>query len=199
MRRWMILAGLVAAAAAGLLASGLAAEEARPKPKTPPAADKAAPSAPDKAAPPSPAKPAPRKEPRVNPPPPVPDVVIPPIPQVGTDPFRPAGDGDSAIPGATAGYAPGPGDVLIEEGKRLFSREGRLDLDAVGRTVFVFDSGDKPMRLLENSLREYLEAVTQRGKKAARWRVSGLVTTYQRDNFLLLTKVVRILPEEEEL
>jgi len=63
--------------------------------------------------------------------------------------------------------------------------------------VFVFDSGDTPMRLIESRLREYLESVTEYGKKEARWRVSGVVTEYQHQNYLLLTKCVRMMPEEE--
>jgi len=55
------------------------------------------------------------------------------------------------------------------------------------------------MRLLESTNREYLESVTAQGARHARWRVSGLVTLYHGCNYLLLSKVVRIRPEEEGL
>lgn len=121
------------------------------------------------------------------PPPPLPDVPIPPIPEVDKDPFKPG------LPPVRVN----PPDV-IEEGKRLFNREGRLDVDKIGRSIFVFDGGDKPMYLLESASREYLEKVTDYAKKKARWRVSGIVTIYGKQNFLLLTKVVQIMPEEEQ-
>jgi hypothetical protein len=124
----------------------------------------------------------------VTPPPPVPDVEIPPIPEVDKDPFK-------------AGAPPvrkKPPDV-IEEGKRIFDREGRLEVDPLGRPSLVFDSGEKPMRLLESTWREFLEKNSDYGKKRTRWRVSGLVTVYEGANYLLLTRVVRIMPEEENL
>ena len=130
------------------------------------------------------------EEPIITPPPPIPELGIPPIPPVDPkDPFRPR----EWKPVVAAGPAP------LEEGKRLFDREGRLDVDDEGEMIFVFDSGDTPMRLLESRWREYLESVTEGGYKHARWRVSGIVTLYHRRNYLLLTKVVRIEPEEERL
>jgi hypothetical protein len=125
----------------------------------------------------------------IIPPPQVPDVDIPPIPEVKKeDPFT-----------------PGPMPVAkkksdaIDEGKRLFDREGRLEVDPLGRPVFVFDSGDKPMQLLESTQREMLELVTDRGKRRARWRISGIVTVYEGKNFLLVTRATRILAEQEKL
>jgi len=129
-------------------------------------------------------------EPVITPPAPVPEVEIPAIPPVDPkNPFRPR----EYKPPVKGGPAP------LEEGKRLFDREGRFDNDAEGQPVFVFDSGDTPMRLLESRWREYLESVTDEGRKHARWRVSGIVTLYHRHNYLLLTKVVRIEAEEERL
>jgi hypothetical protein len=124
----------------------------------------------------------------VAPPPPLPDVEIPPIPEVGDNPFK-----------------PGPPPVrkrkpdTIEEGKRIFDREGRVEADPLGRPLFIFDSGEKPMPILENAVREMLESVTDRGKRKTRWRVSGLVTVYEGKNFVLITRATRILPEEENL
>jgi hypothetical protein len=124
----------------------------------------------------------------VTPPPPVPDVPIPPIPEVDKEPFK---------PGPTPVRQPRPD--FLAEGKRLFNREGRMETDAIGRPVFVFDSGEKPMRILENSWREYIETRTDRGKKKAHWRISGVVMVYEGTNFLLLTKAVHLLAEEENL
>jgi hypothetical protein len=125
----------------------------------------------------------------IIPPPQVPDVDIPPIPEVTKeDPFK-----------------PGPRPVAkkrsdaIDEGKRLFDREGRLEVDPLGRPIFIFDSGDKPMQLLENTQRELLEAATDRGKRHAKWRISGIVTVYEGKNFLLVTRATRILAEQEKL
>jgi hypothetical protein len=157
------------------------AESAAPPAKTAPPAKKPAPP-PSKAAAPG------EKEPIVTPPEPLPDVEIPPIPEVKDDPFKP---GPRPI-------RPRPADV-IEEGKRLFSREGRLEMDPIGRSMFVFDSGDKPVWLLESTWREYLEKVTDQGKKKAHWRVSGIVTIYGGRNYLLLTKVVQMSGPEEGL
>jgi hypothetical protein len=129
-------------------------------------------------------------EPVITPPPPVPEVEIPAIPPVDPkNPFRPR----EYKPPVKAGPAP------LEEGKRIFDREGRFDHDADGRPVFVFDSGDTPMRLLESRWREYLESVTDEGQKHARWRLSGIITLYYHHNYLLPTKVVRIEAEEEGL
>ncbi len=133
-------------------------------------------------------KPPPAEEPPVVPPAPLPDVNIPPIPEVDDDPFKP---GPPPVRGK-------PTDI-VEEGKRLFNREGRLEMDKIGRAIFVFDSGDKPMQLLENSWREYIEARTHYAKKKARWRVSGIVTVYGKRNYLLVTTCTHIMPEEEKL
>ena len=130
----------------------------------------------------------PAEELPVIPPPPLPDVEIPPIPEVDDDPFKPG------LPPVRIQ----PPDI-IEEGKRLFNRAGRLEMDKIGRAIFVFDSADKPMYLLENSWREYLETRTEYGKKKARWRISGVVTVYGKRNYLLLMKCVQIMPEEERL
>ena len=130
----------------------------------------------------------PAEEPPVVPPAPLPDVEIPPIPEVDADPFKPG------LPPVRVN----PPDI-VEEGKRLFNREGRLEMDKIGRAVFVFDSGDKPMQLLENSWREHLEARTDYARKKARWRVSGIVTVYGKRNYLLLTKCVQTMPEEQHL
>ena len=72
-------------------------------------------------------------------------------------------------------------------------------MDKIGRATFVFDSGDKPMQLLENSWREYLESRTDYARKKARWRVSGIVTLYGKRNYLLLTNCTQIMAEAEKL
>jgi len=177
--RYAVLAAVIGL----LLCVGWAVEAAMSATAAPAASGtSAAPAAPIKGVPPA----APLKTSDVTPPAPLPDFQIPAIPEVGTDPYK-AGIG----PARTA-----PADV-IEEGKRLFNREGRLEMDPLGRSMFAFNSGDKPMYLLENSWREYLEKVTDQGTKKARWRVSGIITVYGGRNYLLLTKLVHVLPEEE--
>jgi hypothetical protein len=134
----------------------------------------------------------------IIPPPQVPDVDIPPIPEIKKTVGK-----DGVI--TEDPFTPGPRPVAkkksdaIDEGKRLFDREGRLEVDPLGRPVFVFDSGDKPMQLLESTQREMLELVTDRGKRRARWRISGIVTVYEGQNFLLVTRATRILAEQEKL
>jgi len=175
MRPVLILAGLGLVAGVAVLASAWVYAEA-------PDAG-AVPAKPDKEE-----VPAPERPPAITPPPALPDVDIPPIPEVDDDPFKP---GKPPVRVGPSG--------LIAEGKRLFNHEGRLETDPIGRSQFVFDSGDKPMYLLENSWREYLEQRTDFGKKKARWRISGLVTVYGEQNYLLLTKCVEIKAEEENL
>jgi len=158
---------------------------APPKEKTP-AAESLGPVA--KPVSEAPAGPATESPATVNPPPPMPEVEIPPIPEVDKDPFK-------------AGPPPvrRPRPDTIEEGKRIFNREGRLMLDPLGRPFFAFDSGERPMRILENSWLQFLEGSTERGKKRARWRISGIIMVYEEANYLLITRASRILPEEENL
>jgi len=171
-------ASLAQVSGQGGLDNAMPGEAARPIPVAKPKAE--APAVRPAGSAPAPAS--------VTPPPPVPDVPIPPIPEVDKEPFK---------PGPPPARQPKP-DVL-EEGKRLFNREGRMEMDAIGRPLFVFDSGEKPMRILENSWREYIETRTDRGKKKAHWRISGVVMVYEGANFLLLTKAVQLLAEDENL
>jgi len=199
MRQTAFVAAVVLAVGTGWLGVNLGLGEepqappvsARPPAGAPPAAAPA-PREPAQAPPAPVAKAAkgeaarPESPGMVTPPAPLPDVEIPPIPEVGQDPFKP---GPPPV-------RPRKPDV-IEEGKRLFEREGRLEVDPLGRPFFVFDGGEKPMPILENTVREMLESATDRGKRRARWRISGTVTVYEGKNFILVTRATRILPEEE--
>ncbi|MFO8012391.1 MAG: hypothetical protein R6X20_03700 [Phycisphaerae bacterium] len=180
-----VTAGVVGVRAATGDAAPQEAVPAKPRTETLPgdAGTEAVPAKPRTEEPPEPTE-----MPEIVPPPTLPDVDIPPIPEVDDDPFK-------------AGAPPerkGPSGLLAE-GKRLFNCEGRLETDRIGRSLFVFDSGQPPMYLLENSWRQFLERRTEYGKKFARWRVSGLVTVYGKQNYLLLTKCVRIEAEEDQL
>jgi hypothetical protein len=183
MKRVFLAAALVLAIGAGWISAALAPGDAA---KKSPATVETPTPAPIKAIPATP--PPPPEMEAIKPPPPMTAPEIPPIPEVGKDPF-------------TAGPAPvrKPKTDVLEEGKRLFNREGRMELDAVGHPVFVFDSGDKPMRILENSWRQHMEGVTERGTKRVHWRISGEVTVYEDANYLLLRKAVRLVPEDEGL
>ena len=149
----------------------------------------------------------------ITPPPPLPPVAIPPIPQA-SDQF-PFGQPESkeerekakaAKEGKSAELTTGPDKPkttigeprkILEEGKRIFNREGRVGQDEHKQTVIAFGSGEGSILLLENSWRDFLETTTDFGKKDAHWRVSGLVTVYGHKNYLLITKCVRVMPEEE--
>jgi hypothetical protein len=199
MRHIWASAALILAVAAGWgLVQIVCGEEAGPTTVTTPSGPSATPPATPApvakvksetpAAPGATAPVAPPKTATITPPAPLPDVEIPPIPEIDKDPFK-----------------PGPPPVrkkrtdALEEGKHLFNREGRLELDPIGRPVYVFETGDKPMRLLENSWRQYMEKMTDNGRKKAHWRVSGTVTLYDGENFLLVTRAMHVTPEEEGL
>ncbi len=173
----LCLLGLAAAAAAavGVVVVHAATEEGAPQEAVP-------------AKPRQEEAPKATEVPDIAPPPTLPDVDIPPIPEVDDDPFKPGEAPRRAAP-----------SNLLAEGKRLFNREGRLETDKIGRSIFVFDAGTPPMHLLENSWREFLEERTAHGTRFARWRVSGVVTVYGNRNYLLLTKCVRIEAEEDHL
>ena len=186
------LLGLAAATAAavGVVVVHAATEEGAPQ-EAVPAKPRTEEGAPQEAVPAKPRTedmPEPTEVPDIAPPPTLPDVDIPPIPEVDENPFKPGEPPRRAS-----------ASNLLAEGKRLFNREGRLETDKIGRSIFVFDSGAPPMHLLENSWREFLEERTAHGTKLARWRVSGLVTVYGKQNYLLLTKCVRIEAEEDQL
>ena len=85
------------------------------------------------------APPAPTEVPDIAPPPTLPDVNIPPIPEVDDDPFKPGAPPRREGPSG-----------LLAEGKRLFNREGRLEMDKIGRSVFVFDFGLRSKQLRPN-------------------------------------------------
>jgi hypothetical protein len=222
-----VLAGLALGGLVVPLVIGGEAEKAPPAPAAPaaPAAPSASTPAPKAPASPStatpPAKPGALEATAkdldagpvgedivITPPPPLPPVEIPPIPQA-SDKY-PFGTPESKEKGSKGGKAgeltTGPDKPkttiggprkIIEEGKRIFNREGRVGQDDHKQTVFAFGAGEGSILLLENSWRDFLETTTDFGKKDAHWRVSGLVTVYGHKNYLLITKCVRVMPEEE--
>jgi hypothetical protein len=195
MKYAVVSAAIVLAIGAGWISAALV--QGQEAGKVTPTATAPAPAAPLSTEPPAPvakvrtetpvAPPTAQAPSLITPPTPLPDVVIPPIPEV-----------DKARP-----FQPGPPPVrkikpdVLEEGKHLFNREGRMEMDPMGRPAFIFDSGDKPMRILENSWRQMMEGKTDRGAKEAKWRVSGTVMVYEGSNYLLLTSAVHLLPEDE--
>jgi len=186
-----------------------------PAPAAPsPGAAPAKPKAPEPAAKEADTSPPVPEDITITPPPPLPPVEIPPIPPA-TEAFpfgepKPKNDPKAGKAGEKAGK---PGELkpaedqpktdigapirIIEEGKRIFNREGRVALDDHKQTVFAFGAGEGSIRIIENSWRDFLETSTDFGKKDAHWRVSGLVTVYGHKNYLLITKCVRVMPEEE--
>ncbi|MDP6381536.1 MAG: hypothetical protein QF662_09345, partial [Phycisphaerae bacterium] len=101
---------------------------------------------------------------RLDAPPPLKEAVIPPIPEVGEDLFAPGKP------------KPKPKKTPLKtEGRRLINRAGRLVRREGGELVFIFDSGDLPVRLSPNKLREQIENRTSYGSKPIRFRISGLI------------------------
>lgn len=80
----------------------------------------------------------------------------------------------------------------------LLRREGTEVTDLVGkiqrqgnRLLFVPEDGSASLTLLENQVAERVEMTTGRETAAAtRWRVSGTVTEYHQQNYLLLRRAL---------
>ncbi|MDK1031141.1 MAG: hypothetical protein QGD94_03980 [Planctomycetia bacterium] len=128
-------------------------------------------------------------------PPAVKEIPIPPIPEVDEDTFSPG------VRPKQVKRVP-----MIAEGKRLVNREGRLVRRTTGdgaqkteEVVFVLDSGDKPIRLSPNKLRESMENMSDYGDKPIRFRISGLVSVYRGKNYILLSKTIMIPKTETKL
>ncbi|MCG3180133.1 MAG: hypothetical protein BIFFINMI_02488 [Phycisphaerae bacterium] len=83
---------------------------------------------------------------------------------------------------------------VIPEGTIIVDRVGILKSDH-GRWIITFQSdeagmGDPPLILLPNSLLEAMQKQSDYGRRDVRFRVSGVVTQYQRANYLFLRKVL---------
>ncbi|NIA21872.1 MAG: hypothetical protein GWP05_07915 [Anaerolineaceae bacterium] len=87
---------------------------------------------------------------------------------------------------------------LLRQDKRLVDREGRI-FRSNRQTYFVFDNGDKPIVLLPNEMLERMEDMADFGWRQMRFRVSGAATEYRGRNYLLMSKMLVIPKEIEQL
>ena len=95
---------------------------------------------------------------------------------------------------AASGVAPGqPAVNRLREGQPLWNRVGRLVKDKTGEGyMFAFESdgkalADPPMGLLPCRMLEQMETVSEKGTKPVKFRVSGQVTEYHGQNYLLVS------------
>lgn len=108
----------------------------------------------------------------------------------------------SGVPGKTAqkvqlpagnAIAP-PSERLLPDGSRLVDRPGRLTRDG-DHFVYSFESRsegatERPIRLLPNRLLEDMEMYSENGLKPIVFIVSGEVTEYHGQNYLLIQKLL---------
>ncbi len=114
------------------------------------------------------------------------------------DGSTPAGHSGTSFAGPPRRRATGDESALIQEGRWLIDREGRLDR-VDGQTRFIFDSGDEPITLLPNAKLERIEDISDYGRRGQKFRISGAVTVYRGRNYLLLSKVLIIPRAIEDL
>jgi len=86
----------------------------------------------------------------------------------------------------------------LRQDKRLTDREGRI-IRRNDQTLFVFDGGDKPLVLLPNAKLQQVEDTADFGRRPVRFRISGTVTEYRGENYLMLSKMVVVPKEIEKL
>lgn len=108
----------------------------------------------------------------------------------------------SGVPGKTAqkvqlpagnAIAP-PSERLLPDGSRLVDRPGRLTRDG-DHFVYSFESRsegatERPIRLLPNRLLEDMEMYSENGLKPIVFIVSGEVTEYHGQNYLMIQKLL---------
>jgi len=109
----------------------------------------------------------------------------------------PTGAGDIAAASSNAGRAgrtasDGEGPRLVREGALIINRRGRLTRDPHGAWTFVFEAdanglADPPMVLLPCLLLERLESYSGRLGSEARLLMTGRVTVFGSQNYLLPT------------
>ncbi len=114
----------------------------------------------------------------------------PVIPRDSTSGVRSTYPTDSAPDSSTMRRA-GP---LLPEGYRLVDRPGRLASGSGWEWMFVFEergTGDveQPIRLLPNLLLERMEIISEGGRESVVFMISGDVTEYHGENYLLVQKL----------
>lgn len=136
------------------------------------------------------------------------DVEVRPVP-VTPVPATPAADGAELYKGPGPRVAPirevDPDDPyreaaepqeqpapLMEEGRRLIERTGRLVRRADG-SYFVFDGSNLELRLLPNHFMQRIEDVSDFGSRAMQFRITTTVQKYRDRNCLLLTRAPEVV------
>jgi hypothetical protein len=108
-------------------------------------------------------------------------------------PSRPQGE----VVAGSEQAAPGrPGERLLLEGTVLVERPGKY-VAAEGRALFVFQADDSSrtaerMEILRNQYLEIMEEESRAG--VSEFVVTAEITSYRGENFLLLRKVLRRVP-----
>ncbi len=104
---------------------------------------------------------------------------------------RPVDDFEAALPGQAIEELPPPAGGLVVD------RVGRLVIDGTsewGRFHFESERGvlrEPPLRLLPNRLLEAMERLSDQGRRpGTKFRVSGEVTEYRGQRYLLLRKLI---------
>lgn len=98
------------------------------------------------------------------------------------------------LPGPAAAKSPVPGRAAdmkqrLREGAKLADVVGRFEFGGE-RYVFHPADGGEPMRVIENLSLERIGIALQESRTKTDWIVSGTVTEYRGNNFLLVTKAV---------
>lgn len=100
------------------------------------------------------------------------------------------------------GVAPAITQVLpVREGEMITQRVGRLQKAEGKESKFIFDSderalADPPMPLVPNQKLAQMEDTLERAGVDLRFRVTGLITTYRGQNYLLVEKAELVTDHE---
>jgi hypothetical protein len=77
----------------------------------------------------------------------------------------------------------------LREGSKLVNVQGRMEL--VGdQATFTPAEGSESFRLLENLALERINQILSDSRDKSQWEISGMVTEYRGNNYLLVTKAV---------
>lgn len=118
-------------------------------------------------------------------------------------PLQPVPDDDQAKSGSVKKLEPESVDLLLKhEGDLITDRVGRLESTKTG-WEFHFESdgralNDPPMIVLPNSNLAKMEAAKKQAGQDLRFRVTGMITTYQGRNYLLVEKAGGLTKADQE-
>lgn len=92
----------------------------------------------------------------------------------------------------------GKDKTQLREGARLLDREGTL-AERGERWVFTPDSEKEGFTLLENQTLERMTSAASNSTQEQKWSVSGVVTEFQGNHYLLLERAVLLPPPNVRL